>query len=260
MPGRSKMLDLQKPNMWKRIAAALLDIILVFMIAVAVAYLLSLALGYRDKAVELTEIYNGVQEKYDVDLSLNEEEINALPTEVQDEYKKATLEFNSNPRAAYLNAMIISLTMVIVTIGTLISQLLLEFVVPLIFKNGQTVGKKMFSIGVMSEDGVKISTFALFARALFGKYTIETMVPLYILMMLLFGAIGIEGVIILIGILILQVVMMIATDTRSTIHDRMTHSVVIDFSSQKIFDTKEELLAYKTQLHARTVEESGKDY
>lgn len=254
------MLDLQKPNMWKRIAAALLDVILVFMIAVAAAYLLSLAFGYKDKTAELTEIYNDVQEKYGVDLSLNEEELTQLPEETQTKYKEATVEFNSNPRAAYLNAMVISLTMVMVTIGTLISQLLLEFVVPLIFKNGQTVGKKMFSLGVMSEDGVKISTFALFARAVFGKYTIETMVPLYILMMLIFGITDIVGIIILIGLFVMQVIMMIATDTRSTIHDRMTHCVVIDLASQKIFDTKEELLAYKTQMHALAVEEADKNY
>ena len=120
--------------MWKRIAAALLDVILVFMLAVAVVYILSLAFGYKEKAVELTQIYNEVQDKYGVDLGKSEEEILALSPEIQDEYKKATLEFNTNTRAQYLNAMIISLTMALVTIGTLVSQILLEFVVPLLLK------------------------------------------------------------------------------------------------------------------------------
>lgn len=254
------MQDLQKPNMWKRIAAALLDIILVFMIAVAIAYPLSLAFGYRDKSVELTEIRNDVQEKYGVDLSLNEEEMSALSPEIQDEYKKAVVEFNSNPRAAFLNAMVINLTLVLVSVGTLMSQIILEFIVPLLLKNGQTVGKKLFSIGVMSEDGVKISTFALFTRAVFGKYTIETMVPLYILMMLLVGAVDIVGIIIFVGLFIMQLAMVISTDTRSAIHDRMTRTVVIDFSSQKIFDTKEQLLAYKSERHAIAVEQAMNDY
>jgi hypothetical protein len=44
---------------------------------------------------------------------------------------------------------------------------LLEFLVPYLLKNGQTVGKKMFSLGVMRVDGVKISTFSLESAGMF---------------------------------------------------------------------------------------------
>ena len=65
----------------------------------------------------------------------------------------------------------------ITTLSTLIAFLLLEFAVPLMLKNGQTLGKKIFGVAVVRVDGVKVSPVMVFARGILGKCTIGTLAP-----------------------------------------------------------------------------------
>ena len=129
----------------------------------------------------------------------------------------------------------------------LLVYLVLEFFVPLIFGNGQTVGKKIFAIGVMQQNHVRITPTQLFVRSILGKCTVETMVPMLIALMIFIGSLGAVGTGVLIVMLIMQIVMMIATKTNSTIHDVLSATVVVDMHSQMIFDSAEKLLEYKKQ-------------
>ena len=86
--------------------------------------------------------------------------------------------------------MMYNLAIVMVVIGVLGANLILEFVVPLIIGNGQTLGKKIFSIGVMRYDGVRVSPLLMFVRTVLGKSTIETLIPLFLLFLLLVGSGG----------------------------------------------------------------------
>ena len=131
----------------------------------------------------------------------------------------------------------------------LFAYLLLEFVVPLLLKNGQTLGKKIFGIAIMRTDGVKITPFALFVRTVLGKYTIETMVPVLIVIMIYFSILGLTGTVVLGLIALLQIILLAATKSRSAIHDLLACTVAVDFASQRIFDSSEELLEYKKKLH-----------
>ena len=131
-----------------------------------------------------------------------------------------------------------------------------EFVIPLMLKNGQTIGKKVFGIGVMREDGVKVTAPLMFIRALLGKYTIETMVPIYLFILIQFGLMGIIAYVIIALVLITQVVAVCATHTHSAIHDKFSRTVTVDFQSQKIFDSVEEMLEYKQRIHAEIADKS----
>ena len=97
----------------------------------------------------------------------------------------------------------------------LVAFLLLEFLIPLLLGNGQTVGKKVFGVAVMREDSVKLSPVLLFIRAILGKYTIETMVPVLIILMIYWSVLGFFGTVILFGMLILQLVLLFSTKERS---------------------------------------------
>jgi predicted acyltransferase len=55
-------------------------------------------------------------------------------------------------------------------------------------------------------------------------------------------------------ILVLQIGIMAATSTNSAIHDCLASTVVVDMATQMIFDTEEELLAFKKELHEKEVE------
>ena len=122
------------------------------------------------------------------------------------------------------------------------------------FKNGQTIGKKVFALGVMHTNSVRITTLALFVRSILGKYTIETMVPVLLIIRMFFGSGGILGLIIMLILLIMQIVFMATTKGRLAIHDMLSSTVVVDLPSQRIFNSVDEMTEYKKRLHAERAE------
>ena len=249
------MLDLQKANLWKRISAALLDLILLFILAVGAALLLSYMLDYDGYAKQLEDRYTAVEREYGLSLDLTEEEYNALSEGERETYDKALNALNEDQTAAYAYGMMINLSFLMITFSILIAYLLLEFLVPLLFGNGQTFGKKIFGIAVMQSDGVKISSILLFARTVLGKFAVETMVPAYVLLMIFLGFLGFGGTL-LIGILLaVQLFLFAFTKGHTLIHDKLSQTVTVDLASQMIFDTREELVAYKTKLHKEQIDQ-----
>ena len=249
------MLDLQKANLWKRISAALLDLILLFILAVGATLLLSYMLDYDGYAKQLEDRYTAVEREYGLSLDLTEEEYNALSEGEREAYDKALNALNEDQTAAYAYGMMINLSFLMITFSILIAYLLLEFLVPLLFGNGQTFGKKIFGIAVMQSDGVRLSSVLLFARTVLGKFAVETMVPAYIILMIFLGFLGFGGTL-LIGILLaVQLFLFAFTKGHTLIHDKLSQTVTVDLASQMIFDTREELVAYKTKLHKEQIDQ-----
>ena len=242
--------DLQKASMWKRISAFLFDGILLGIVAVLFAWLLSMALGYDRYNATLNAAYDRYGEEYQVDMRPGMAEYEALGEEDRARLDSAYAALGADQGAVKAYNMIIQLTLLITSIGILLAYLGLEFVVPLLFGNGQTLGKKIFSLGVMSAEGIKLTPVALFIRTVLGKYTIETMIHVLILLMLYWGSIGIVGPIVLLLILVVQLAVLIGTRTNSLIHDLLATTVVVDLPSQMIFNTREDIIAYKERVHA----------
>lgn len=245
------MYDFQKASMWKRISAALCDFILICIVVVGFALLLSTVLGYDGYIERFGELKVSYEEKYDIDL---EKDYDSLTEEERVKYDEADEAFKHDKDANYLYSMIINFTFIIVIFSILLGYVLLEFVVPLILKNGQTVGKKIFGIAVMREDGVKLSPLLLFVRTVLGKYTVETMLPILLIVMIFLGTMGIVGIAVVAAILITQIVLLIVTKARTPLHDVLAHTVTVDYASQMIFDSVEDMIAYKKKIHAEQVE------
>ena len=140
---------------------------------------------------------------------------------------------------------------VMLSLGLFFATLIIEFIVPLILKNGQTLGKKVFGVGVILITGVKISPIALFVRAMLGKYAIETMVPVSLAFIFFLLAPSGTILLVLIAIAILQIVLIIATKNNSLIHDVISSTVTVDMSTQMIFATYDDLLTYKQDVAKR---------
>ena len=241
-----ELLTVQKANLWKRLSAWLLDTVLAITIAMGVATILSAVLGYDKLSEPLVEIYTEYQDTYGVDLDISTDEYNKLSAEDKAKYDEAIKAFNEdeNARAVYaaVNEKLFSLTLVMLTVGSLVGIMAMHFVVPLFFKNGKTLGKKMFGLAVVRSNCVKVSNKVLFIRALFGQYTIETAFPLTLL--LYFGFTLNVGSVTVLLLLALQIGVTIATKNNSTIHDLLADTVVVDAASQRIFDTQEEFEEY----------------
>ena len=241
--------DLQKAGVLKRAAAWLLDIILLVVLACGIGMILSAALNYDQHSQALEACYERYEKEFGIDFDVYAD----LTEEEQARFEAANAALQKDTQALKAYNMVVNLSLTIVSLSILLSYLALEFAVPLFFGNGQTMGKKVFGIGLIRVDGVKISTFALFVRTVLGKYTVETMIPVLMAMMIFIGTIGILGPAIVLGLLILQVALIITSPTNSALHDHMAATVAVDLASQMIFATPEELVEYKKQVHAEQV-------
>ena len=202
-------------------------------------------------------------EKYETKYNVSFEEIDTLEKyEALNEEQKAIFdqahkEFATDERAIYLYNLLFNLTIMTISIGTLLAFAVLEFIVPLIFKNGQTIGKKVFGIAVMRLDHVQVTAPFIFIRNILGKYTVETMIPVILIILIAFNLVGFMGPVIILLVLLSNIIMMIASSTNSGIHDMLASTVVVDLASQMIFESPEAVLEYKQKVHSEIADKAS---
>lgn len=252
------MYDFQKASSWKRISAKLFDFILTVMLVVGIAWLLSMAVGYDSHYSVMDDAKARYETEYGINLGISSEEYAALSEAEREKYDAANKAFGSDEEVLAAYSMLINLTLIIITFSILAAYLIFELFVPLIFGNGQTLGKKVFGIGVMREDGVKLSPLFLVVRTVLGKFTIEVMIPVLSVVMIYFGLGGLFSIVMIFGILLLQITFILTSRARTPIHDKLAHTVTVDLASQMIFDTPEAMLEYKKRIHEESVK--GAEY
>lgn len=242
--------DLQKAGIWKRFAAFLFDGILAGMLAVGFGLLLSLVLGYNGYNEKLQQVYAKYEAEYGITFEITQDEYESMGEVGRQNYDAAYRAFADDGEAAHLYSLILQMTLLITTLGILLAILAWEFLIPLALGNGQTLGKKIFGLCLVRADSVRVNNLQLFTRAVLGKFTIETMIPVYILLMIFWGSMGLLGPLILLGLLVAQAVSLAVTRTNSALHDLMAGTVVVDSASQMIFPTAEARLEYQKNLAA----------
>ena len=242
--------DLQKAGMWKRISAFLFDNILLLVAIVGIAALLSTMLGYDKHSNTLNAAYEKYETQYGITFNTTQEQYNAMTEAEKANYDAAYEALTADEEAMYAYSMMVNLMLVILSGAILLAMFIFEFAVPMLFGNGQTLGKKIFGIAIMRTDGVKVSGPLMFIRTILGKFTIETMIPVIILFMMFLGTIGIIGPFIFMVLLVLQCIMLVMSKSGRLIHDYLAKTVAVDMSSQMIFDTVEEMLEFKKSVAA----------
>ena len=242
--------DLQKASLWKRVASWMFDGILVGILAVGIGLLLSMLLGYDKHSQAVETAYAKYEAEYQITFEITQEAYEAMTPQQRADYDAAYQALIEDSEAMHAYNMMLSLSLVITSLGIFVAILIWEFVIPLFFGNGQTLGKKIFGLGVIRIDGVKINTVQLFARTLLGKYAIETMIPVAICLMLFWNMVGLAGTLFLIGLLLTQMICLVVTKTNSGIHDLLAGTVVVDIVSQMIFESSEELIEFKKKVAA----------
>ena len=240
--------DIQKAGLWKRIAAGVLDGILLAVLAVGVAFLLGAIFGYDGYNTTLNESYAYYEEQYGISFQITGEEYQALPPQEQAVYDNAYDALIQDEEAMKAYNMVLNLSLLITTGGILVACLLLEFAVPLLMGNGQTVGKKVFGLGVVRVDGVRTTPLQMFVRTALGKFTVEIMIPVYVVLMIFFNVTGLGDSLILGVLLVAQILIMALNANNSLIHDLLAGTVVVDVASQMIFRDTQDLIDYKKKL------------
>lgn len=239
---------LQTASLPKRIAAFLIDFILLEILVVGIAFVASKITSYDKWSNELDSYYTYYEETYGVSFELTQEEQAALAGEELEKYQMVEELISKDEKMIKAYNVVLNLTMIIAVISVLISVIILEFLVPLIFfKNGRTIGKKIFGLAVVSNNGVKAKNLQLFVRAVLGKFTIELMIPIFLIILLLFQILGIESVIGLFILIIIQVFIFFSDRQRPFFHDKLSLTCVIPMDTQRIFENNEELIKYKEE-------------
>ncbi len=257
--------DLQKASFWKRASAFLFDLVIMIVVVVGIAALMSTVMQY-DRHVQVIQSrkdlyvsqYEAEYEKEHgesckLDLALGYSEMSDGQKEIYNKVDEALSNDSDVQTATFL---LLNFSLVICLVSTFVAYAILEFAVPMIFGNGQTLGKKLFSIGVIRTNTVKATPFVLFVRMLFGKFTIETVLPLFVVIMMFFGIIGIVGPIVIFGLVVLEIIAICATRTRSALHDLISDTCVVDLSTQMIFESEQAMLDYKKKIHEENVANS----
>lgn len=252
--------EIQKGSFWKRISAFLFDKILLFILAIGTATLLSLIFQYDARLNSYREIRTSIEEEYGITFGITEEEYNSYDEAMKALYDQAYEALNANKEAVRLYSLITNLALLMVTFAFLIAYLILEFMVPLLLKNGMTLGKKIFGLAVMKQNSVRISGPVLFVRSILGKYAVELMIPTFVIIKTLLGQGNILLFILLILVPVVNLIMVIATQNNCFLHDLLSVTVVVDYSSQRIFDTEQEMIDYVTKQHEEQEEAEREEH
>lgn len=172
----------------------------------------------------------------------------------QVEYYTQIMDTASEEELSQLLAQMILKIVISVVASVFLSYLILEFAIPLILDNGMTIGKKFFGIAVMSVNQVKLSGTQLFARSMLGKFAVEVIVPA----MLIFNitTTGRMGLIVITALCVLQAVIFCFTDTHRLIHDVISLSVTVDYSTQRIFGSYADLVKAKEKEASEKAEKA----
>lgn len=143
------------------------------------------------------------------------------------------LVFNkiSNVEKAGADYMLISTMQYVVSL--IVSAGLVYVLVPWLMKNGQTLGKKAFGLGLANSDGYKFENKRLLMRIL----------PFTVVDASLFLLIGVSLYIVMSIILVMFLVsfaLAMSSPKRMSLHDYTARTIVIDLKNSKIFETIDE--------------------
>ena len=65
------------------------------------------------------------------------------------------------------------------------------------------------------------------------------------------------GIIAVVIFILIQLALLIFTKGRTVLHDKLAQTVTVDMASQMIFDTTDDLVAYKNKLQAENAEKAA---
>lgn len=247
---------IERASLLKRIFASILDVILLSILATGFAFLASkiARVDYHQKKVQ--EYYTYYETTYNVKFGLTQKDFDNMSEEELNHYKEVNEIIAQDKEFVKENSLVQRLILLVVVIGLFLGTFIVEFIIPLFLKNGQTVGKKVFSLCLVRKDAVKITGVQLFARSVIGKFALELMAPTYLVISIIYGFNGYLGLILVGAIVITQIVLLIATKNKTLIHDLIAFTVVVDKQSQMIFESEQDLIKYKEKIHAESVKNS----
>ncbi|MEN9819858.1 MAG: hypothetical protein RL379_636 [Bacillota bacterium] len=166
---------------------------------------------------------------------LSQTEIDAFYTEA---YRLALVDFNTYPPFSSLVNLINGYFLEIIGYSAVLSFLIFYILIPLLFKQGVTLGKRASGIMVVTDKGYTMKWWQLPLRSLVLAATLVT--ALYTIF----------------GSLLLSYTLMVFTKGYRSANDFLSSTKIVDQKSSKIFVDEQTLLAYENQLERSQTQDS----
>lgn len=132
-----------KAGLSKRASAFFIDAVLLLLLAVALAYVLSLAFGYS----RFSQAYSSGIERYaaqynvQFDKVVSQADFDALTDQQKASYEAAVAAMNEDTEILDALSSMVKLIFLIAALSLFLAFMALEFIVPLFLKQGRTLGK-----------------------------------------------------------------------------------------------------------------------
>ena len=215
----------------KRFAAWILDNLLIVVMVVGCCVSMSKLVGYEQNSQMLDAVFAKYETQYGVTFDVSEEAYMAMTDGEKANYDAAYEALSTDPEALQGYGRMMGMTLIIAAVSFFLPLFVWEFLMPLCLGNGQTLGKKVFSLSVVQKDFSNVSGKQLFFRSILGKYAIETMIPVFIGLLFFWGAISLASLGILLALVCTQFLFVTMSKNRTAIHDLLAGTRVVDTGS-----------------------------
>ena len=225
------------PSIFKRLIAILVDFVVCIQFFAFFQLIVASVLNanfdyqnklvaYQDKLVEHNlgyyELDNENNTKIYIKYEVSENDQDGYIT--QEEYDDALASFNADTIALELSNEVTTLSTIGTSLELFLAILPNYFLFPLLFKNGQTLGKKLLKIAVVDANSRGIKFKGLFMRHFIGLYVFELLVT-YLCMFFIN----------LPFILLLSAVTLLFSKNKRSLHDFVANTYVVDMDVTVIY-------------------------
>ncbi len=219
--------SIKNAGFFQRLVAFLFDLIIIFFLNFTLSVIaivpISNHFGYDDLVQEynaqLLEFNLGEYDENNEFVIFNFDDIN------QDDLQA----FYDDPEAKAISNRKYVFDLIQISAGLFIAEIIVMFIVPLLFKNGQTLGKKLMKLGLVDNYGLRVKPMNVFVRFLIGWFVFETAMSL--ITMTMFGL----PIFILVSML-----MLLLTKNKRALHDVIGSTIVVSLDKMVVFDSGEE--------------------
>lgn len=243
---------LQKVPVYKRLFALILDWIFIAILIFTCVTPMSLLMKVGEYSEKFDYYYSEYEKKYGVKFDLTEEQFNAMTEEELKLYAEAYNALNSDAEANAAHHALFKRMLGSIELSLLAAYLVMDVLFPLMLKNGQTPGKRIFNLAVVRTDDEPVSMLTILSRTTIGKFTVETAIPALVVSSLLMGSFNLLGFLYAVVILVANIVLLVKKN--KVLHDVLADTMVVTYSAPAAPVKKQTSFAHKAKIATVKIE------
>lgn len=232
------------PKLYKRVVALLVDIIVCIQffnffqmiinpIFDSLFHYQDVLVEYHDKMVEHGLGYYDINDETEVKIYIDYEIGEKIS---QEEFNEALEKFKNDSRAMEVLNKVNTLSMIGTAVTLFLAIIPNYLLFPLIFKNGQTLGKKLMKIAIVDKDGCRVKFSSLILRNIVGLYLFDLLVSYFFMLIINIPIIA-----------IISLLMGLFTKNKRTVHDLVANTYVVDEELSIIYFSLEDKEAFESK-------------